>query len=91
MTTAEAEALRDRTNCILIKTRTHQLYSRTYGGRNSRNNSQQVASDSLNLRRAFQLDCQAIRPYLIEDGNTADAVDDAFRRLDRLNRQDHIY
>jgi filamentous hemagglutinin len=81
---AEARTLRDTTNAIVYRTQSHMDASRSYGGRNT---PQQIQADSLNLQGAFQLDRQAIRPRLIQDGHSAQAVDQAFDRLDQLNRQ----
>lgn len=84
LTAAEETALRNQTNAIVVKTRSHMDVSRTYGGRNT---PQQILQDSLDQQRAFQLDRQAWRQRLIDEGHSPQAVDDAFRLLDDLNRQ----
>ena len=58
--------------------------SRTYGGRNT---PQQILQDSLDQPRAFQLDRQAWRQRLLDEGHTPQAIDDALRLLDDPNRK----
>ncbi|MDR3638112.1 MAG: hypothetical protein P4L84_30180 [Isosphaeraceae bacterium] len=84
LTAAEARALREQTNTIVIRTQTHQQGSRTYGGRNT---PAQIQTDSLDLQAAFRADQAALRQRLIQDGHTPEAVDAAFQQLDQLNRQ----
>jgi hypothetical protein len=84
LTAAEARALRNQTNTIVIPTESHKQVSRTYAGRNT---FQQIQADSQNLQRAFHLDRQALRQHLIDRGHSPQAVDGAFRLLDFLNRE----
>jgi len=84
----QLKTLYERTYAIVIRTQTHQQASRTYGGRNT---SEQVRADSQNLQRAVQLDRAAYRQRLIEQGHSPQAVDEAFRQLDQLNRQEGMY
>jgi hypothetical protein len=81
---AEVDALYKETNTIIVRTRSHQLYSRTYGGRNT---PSQVQADSLDLQKAFQLDRQTWRQQLINEGHSSSVVDEAFGLLDELNIQ----
>jgi hypothetical protein len=84
LTAAEEAALRNQTNAIVVPTRSHMDFSRTYGGRNS---PQKILEDSLDQQRAFQLDRQAWRQHLLDQGHMPEAIDHAFRLLDDLNRQ----
>jgi len=84
----EAALLREQTNAIIVRTRSHMDVSRTYGGRNT---PQQILQDSLDQQRAFQLDRQAWRQRLLDEGHSSQAIDDAFKRLDELNRNDGRY
>jgi len=88
LTPTQVASLREQTYGIVIRSQTHQQASRTYG---SSNTPQQIRNDAANLQRAFQLDRQALRQRLIEDGHSPQAVDEAFRQLDQLNRQEGIY
>jgi RHS repeat-associated protein len=84
LTAAEARALRDQTNAMVIRTQTHRQGSRTYGGRNT---PAQIQTDSLDLQAAFQADRAALRQRLIQDGHTPEAIDAAFQKLEQFNRQ----
>jgi hypothetical protein len=84
LTSSEASALYKDTHAIIVKTRSHQLYSRTYGGRNT---TGQIQGDAANLQGAFILDRQAWRQQLIKEGHSPAAVDATFRVLDALNRR----
>jgi hypothetical protein len=88
LTAAEARALRNETNTILIPTQSHIESSRTFGGRNTQ---QQIQTDSRDLQAAFRADRATLRQRLIDDGYTVEEINAAFRRLDNLNRQSGRY
>src|SRR5690606_27547826 len=62
---AQIKALRDNTNCVVVKTCDHQSFSRTYGGRNNQN---QIQADANDLRRAADADLDTWEPVWRENG-----------------------
>ena len=83
LTSAEEAILRNETNAIVVRTRSHMDVSRTYGGRNT---PDQILQDSLDLQRAFQLDQEAWLQRLLDEGHTLEEILSAFKKLDELNR-----
>jgi hypothetical protein len=85
--TAETN-LRNSTNTIVYSTTIHQQSSRTYGGNNT---ATQIAADAKDLKAAFIKDRDTIKPKLVASGMSATAVDQAFVKLDSLNKQIGLY
>ena len=61
----------------------HSGYSRTYKGRNNR---QQIADDAKDLRAAADLDLATLRPHLLAAGASEADLDATIAKLHQLNR-----
>jgi len=85
---AQRGQLNRRLNTIVIRSRTHETSSRTYGARNTQ---QQIATDARNLGRAAYQDLRALHRPLMRDGFSHSEVQRAFQRLHAANRTDGIY
>ncbi|WP_415846546.1 S-type pyocin domain-containing protein [Vibrio aerogenes] len=88
LTSEEIKALKNATNGLAIPTEVHRKCSRTYGGRNS---DRQSTIDSMDLESAAKKDMSVIRGCLKEHGYSNKDINDAFDRLNKLNRDGGLY
>lgn len=81
---ADIRALRNNTNCVVVKTCDHQSFSRTYGGRN---NQAQVQLDAQDLRRAADADLDSWEPVWRQNGWSESDIATARREVHEYNRR----
>ena len=79
------KALRNNTNCVMVKTCDHLSFSRTFGGRNSRNNSELINYDAQDLYRAANLDMDAWEVLWRSQGWPQAKIDFVRRNVHRVN------
>jgi RHS repeat-associated protein len=78
LTSVEAKTLRSQSLTIVYETQIHQTTSRTYGGRNNR---QQIQQDASNLYEAVKKDIDALKPGLIKAGFSEQEINEASSKL----------
>ncbi len=78
LTSAEAKTLREKSLTLVYETQIHQTTSRTYGGRN---NKQQVQQDASNLYEAVKKDVDALKPALLKAGYGEQEINNASDKL----------
>lgn len=81
---SQLRALRNNTNCVVVRTCDHQAFSRTYGGRN---NPTQIQTDAQDLRRAADADLDTWEPVWRQNGWTDVDVSNARRQVHEYNRR----
>ena len=84
LSNADIRALRNNTNCVVVKTCDHQQFSRTFGGRN---NQPQVQMDAADLRRAADADLDTWEPVWRSNGWSDADIRRARQEVHDLNRQ----
>jgi hypothetical protein len=87
LTNAEERKLYNEATCLMVTTCGHAKVSRTYGGRNSMSRIQLDAED---LRAAQELDLEAHRDRLRQEGHTEAQIESAFEGVRRRNRAQGI-
>ena len=84
LSNADIRALRNNTNCIVVKTCDHQQFSRTFGGRNNRT---QIQADAANLHKAANADLDTWEPVWRKNGWSDADISRARKEVHELNRQ----
>lgn len=81
---AQLKALRNNTNCVVVKTCDHQSFSRTYGGRNSQS---QILADAEDLKKAANADLDTWEPVWRDNGWSDADIALARKEVHNLNRK----
>ncbi len=81
---SQLRALRNNTNCVVVKTCDHQSFSRTYGGRNS---TAKVDIDSKDLYKAAELDLDTWEPVWRSQGWSSSKISATRAEVHRLNKE----
>lgn len=88
LTEEQANQLRRSTTTVVIESDLHVSESRTYGGRNTQ---AQISSDSMDLRRAANMDLERYRPQLELKGYTVKQIDAIFNQVHQSNQKKGLY
>ncbi|MGA4506997.1 hypothetical protein ACQB6R_01530 [Propionibacteriaceae bacterium G1746] len=83
LTKAEADKVINEGSAMAVPRKSHQQKSRTYGGRN---NKDQVAHDANNPAKATELDFNRYRQDMKDQGFSDKAIEDALARLRAQNK-----
>lgn len=84
LTDVELKALRNNTNCVIVKTCSHMTESRTFGGRN---NSEKVRLDGSNLYKAAEADIDTWVPVWKSEGWSASKIKNTRKELHEANEK----
>ncbi|WP_236218699.1 two-partner secretion domain-containing protein [Pseudomonas rhodesiae] len=84
LTDAELKALRNNTNCVVVKTCSHMADSRTFGGRN---NSEKIKLDGSDLYKAAEADIDTWMPVWKNEGWSASKIDNTRNQIHELNKR----
>ncbi|EBK9684430.1 hypothetical protein DX195_24845, partial [Salmonella enterica] len=88
LTTSELNEKVGRVASIAVPRNTHLYDSETYGGRN---NEGQIAKDAKDLRAAADSNFNAIIPSLKNEGATSEQIENARKRIHKLNEEQGLY
>ena len=81
---AELKALRNNTNCVVVKTCSHMTDSRTFGGRN---NPEKIKLDGADLYKAAEADINTWVPVWKSEGWSASKIDGTRNQIHELNKK----
>ncbi|QEM80900.2 DUF637 domain-containing protein [Halomonas binhaiensis] len=81
---AQLRALKNNTNCVVVRTCDHQSFSRTYGGRNSQT---QIQTDAQDLYKAAEADLDTWEPVWRKNGWSDADIANARRKVHEYNKQ----
>lgn len=84
LTDVELKALRNNTNCVVVKTCSHLTDSRTFGGRN---NPEKIKLDGADLYKAAEADIDTWVPVWKSEGWSASKIDKTRREVHELNKK----
>ncbi|WP_162276119.1 hypothetical protein [Pseudomonas poae] len=84
LTDVELKALRNNTNCVIVKTCSHMAESRTFGGRN---NPEKVRLDGSNLYKAAEADIDTWVPVWKSEGWSASKIKNTRKELHEANEK----
>ena len=83
LTDAELRALRNNTNCVVVKTCSHMADSRTFGGRNS---PEKIKLDGSDLYKAAEADIDTWMPVWKNEGWSASKIENTRNQIHELNK-----
>jgi filamentous hemagglutinin len=84
LTDAELKALRNSTNCVVVKTCSHMADSRTFGGRNSQ---EKIKSDGSDLYKAAEADINTWVPVWRSEGWSVSKIEKTREEIHGLNKK----
>ncbi|MDU9393744.1 polymorphic toxin-type HINT domain-containing protein [Pseudomonas sp. zfem002] len=84
LTEADLKALRNNTNCVVVKTCSHMSDSRTYGGRN---NQEKIKMDGSDLYKAAEADLNTWQPVWQREGWSASKIEQVRTEVHELNKK----
>ena len=88
LTQTEKRTIRDEGVTVVLKDKTHETLSRTYGGRN---NIAQIAEDAKDLGKAFEKDAEAIFKGLHDKGELNPEIVGAYMSAYRKNVSEGVF
>jgi RHS repeat-associated protein len=83
LTPQQARELKKMTTTLVLAEQMHIDFSRTYGGRNLN----LFEFDARDLREATNRDLEALRPHLLDEGFTDEAINDIFDQVHKSNEK----
>ena len=84
----ERKIIQKNTNAIAITEELHIKYSRTWGGRNTK---EQIEMDARDLGAAATKDAETFRKSALRQGYKLNDINQAIERMHKLNRKDGLY
>nr|WP_249721845.1 hemagglutinin repeat-containing protein [Pseudomonas syringae] len=81
---SELKALRNNTNCVVVKTCSHIVESRTFGGRNSK---EKIATDGSDLYKAAEADLDTWMPVWKREGWSQAKIDETRSGVHDFNKK----